>query len=42
VSNEHTGGFAFTGGDILEVAVNIGDDVYLDLEREFAAAMARD
>ena len=25
-----------------EVEVNIGDDVYLDVEREFAAALARD
>jgi hypothetical protein len=35
-------GFPFQGGRILEVEVNIGDDVYLDVEREFAAAMARD
>ena len=32
----------FQGGKILEVEVNIGDDVYLDVEREFAAALARD
>jgi hypothetical protein len=29
-------------GTIAEVEVNIGDDVYLDIERDFAAAMARD
>jgi hypothetical protein len=42
VSHEYTGGFDFTGGKIHEVEVNIGDDVYLDIERDFAAAMARD
>ena len=42
VSQEYTGQFEFTGGRIVEVKVNIGDDVYLDVEREFAAAMARD
>lgn len=42
VSKEYPAGFAFQGGTILEVEVNIGDDVYLDVEREFAAALARD
>jgi arylsulfatase len=42
VSKEYDAGFAFTGGRILEVEVNIGDDVYLDVERDFAAALARD
>jgi len=42
VSKEYPAGFAFQGGRILEVEVNIGDDVYLDVEREFAAALARD
>jgi hypothetical protein len=42
VSHEYTGGFDFTGGKIHEVEVNIGDDVYVDIERDFAAAMARD
>jgi hypothetical protein len=42
VSKEYSAGFPFTGGKINEVEVNIGDDVYLDVEREFAAAMARD
>jgi arylsulfatase len=42
VSKEYPAGFPFRGGRILEVEVNIGDDVYLDVEREFAAAMARD
>jgi hypothetical protein len=42
VSKEYGAGFPFTGGTITEVEVNIGDDVYLDIERDFAAAMARD
>jgi arylsulfatase len=42
VSKEYDAGFAFTGGRILEVEVNIGGDVYLDVERDFAAALARD
>jgi arylsulfatase A-like enzyme len=42
VSKEYPAGFPFQGGKILEVEVNIGDDVYLDVEREFAAALARD
>jgi hypothetical protein len=42
VSKEYTAQFPFAGGRIVEVEVNIGDDVYLDVEREFAAAMARD
>jgi len=36
------GGYAFTGGEILGVGIDVGDDVYLDLEREAAAAYARD
>ncbi|MDA0183423.1 arylsulfatase [Solirubrobacter phytolaccae] len=42
VSQEYPAGFAFSGGRILEVEVNVGDDVYLDVERELAAALARD
>jgi hypothetical protein len=42
VSKEYTPQFPFTGGRIIKVEVSIGDDVYLDIEREFAAAMARD
>ncbi len=42
VSKEYTAHFPFTGGQILEVEVNIGDDLYLDTERTLAAAMARD
>jgi arylsulfatase len=42
VSREYGGGFDFSGGRIHEVEVNVADDVYLDAEREFAAALARD
>ena len=42
VSREYGARFPFAGGRIVEVEVNIGDDVYLDVERDFAAAMARD
>jgi arylsulfatase len=42
VSNEYPANFPFEGGRIVEVEVNIGDDVYLDVERDLAAAMARD
>ena len=42
VTQEYSAPFAFTGGRIKVVEINIGDDVYVDLEREFHAAMARD
>lgn len=34
--------FPFSGGRIVKVIYDVADDVYLDLERRFAAAMARD
>jgi hypothetical protein len=42
VSKEYTPDFPFTGGRILKVEVHVGDDVYLDIERDFHAAMAPD
>ena len=42
VSEEYEAPNAFTDGTILGVGVDVGDDVYLDLEKEAAAAMARD
>ena len=42
VSRSYPPGFPFRGGRILGVAVDIGEDQYLDLEREAAAAFARD
>ena len=34
--------FAFTGGTIHQVEVNVGDDQYVDLEKQAAAMMARE
>jgi hypothetical protein len=34
--------FAFSGGRIVKVVVDVGDDAYVDLERELHAAVARD
>jgi len=42
VTEEYEAPDPFTDGSILGVAVDVGEDVYLDLEREAAAAMARD
>ena len=42
VSREYSSPFALTGAKIAVVEINIGDDVYLDLERDFHAAMSRD
>jgi hypothetical protein len=42
VSRTYPPGFPFTGGRILGVGVDIGEDQYLDLEKEAAAAFARD
>ena len=42
VSEEYEGTNPFTDGAILGVAIDVGDDVYLDLGKEAAAAMARD
>jgi hypothetical protein len=42
VSSEYSSPFAFTGGRIRVVEINVGDDAYLDLERDFKAGLARD
>jgi hypothetical protein len=42
VSSEYGSGFSFTGGKIEKVVFDVGDDVYIDVERHLAAAMARD
>ncbi len=42
VSRSYPPGFPFTGGKILGVGVDISEEQYLDLEREAAAAFARD
>ena len=42
VSKEYPSGFEFEGGTIQGVAVTVADDVYMDLEKQAAAAFARD
>lgn len=42
VSRSYKAPFTFTGGKILGVAVDVGDESYLDLETEALAALARD
>jgi hypothetical protein len=42
VTKEYGAPFAFTGGRIKVVEINIGEDVYVDRERDFHAAMSRD
>jgi arylsulfatase len=42
VSGEYKPKFEFTGGTIVKVVIDVGDDVYFDLEQHLAAAIARD
>jgi arylsulfatase A-like enzyme len=42
VSSEYKPQFLFQGGRVIKVVYDIADDVYVDLERRLAAAMARD
>ncbi|HEX5087928.1 MAG TPA: arylsulfatase [Nocardioides sp.] len=42
VSRHYDAPFTFTGGTILGVAVDVSGESYIDLEREAAAAMARE
>jgi hypothetical protein len=42
VSGEYKPKFEFTGGRIVKVVFDIADDVYVDVERELAAVLARD
>ena len=42
VSREYEAPYSFVDGSILGVAVDIGEESYLDLEREAIAALARD
>ena len=41
-SGTHIVGVEFTGGRIVKVVYDVGDDRYVDLERHLHAAMARD
>jgi len=42
VSSDYNGKFSFSGGRILKVIYDVAKDVYVDVERQLAAAMARD
>ena len=42
VSKEYAAPFAFTGGRIVKVEISVGDDAYIDLERDLLAGLARD
>jgi hypothetical protein len=42
VSEQYTPFFPFEGGAIVRVEVSVGDDAYVDLERQMMAALARD
>ncbi len=42
VSSEYKPKFEFTGGRIVKVVFDVADDAYVDVERHFAAALARD
>jgi arylsulfatase len=42
VSSEYQPKFEFTGGTIIKVVFDIGDDLYVDVEAHLAAAYARD
>jgi hypothetical protein len=42
VSSEYAPEFEFTGGKIAKVVFDVGDDVYVDVERHMPAAFARD
>jgi arylsulfatase A-like enzyme len=42
VSSEYKGKFAFAGGRIIKVIYDVAKDVYVDVERKLAAALARD
>jgi hypothetical protein len=42
VSSQYKSPARFNGGTIHQVEVNVGDDLYKDLERDAAAMMARE
>ncbi|WP_096786883.1 arylsulfatase [Rhodobacter sp. CZR27] len=42
VSSEYKPQFPFSGGRVVKVVFDIADDVYIDVERKLAAALARD
>ena len=42
VSKEYGDRFPFTGGTLIKVTYDVAKDVYVDEERQLAAALARD
>ncbi|MET0815833.1 MAG: hypothetical protein ABWX88_11645, partial [Pseudoxanthomonas sp.] len=42
VSKEYASGFQFRGGRVVKVIYDVANDAYIDIERRFAAALARD
>ena len=42
VSSAYKPQFPFTGGKVVKVVFDVADDVYVDIEQKFAAALARD
>jgi hypothetical protein len=42
VSKEYQPKFAFSDGKVIKVIYDLADDQYVDVERKFAEAMARD
>jgi arylsulfatase len=42
VSTTYPHRFEFTGGRVVKVVFDVADDAYIDVERHFAAALARD
>ena len=42
VSSEYEPKFEFTGGHVVKVVIDVAEDAYVDLERQLAAALARD
>lgn len=42
MTSEYKSKFEFTGGRVIKVVYDVADDVYVNVERAMAAAMARD
>jgi hypothetical protein len=42
VSSEYMPKFPFTGGRVVKVVFDVADDAYIDVDRQLAAAIARD
>lgn len=42
VSSEYKSKFSFVGGRVIKVVFDLADDQFIDVERKFAAALARD